>query len=343
MENRILGNSGLRVSEICFGVMTFTGSDGWRHVGNTGQVQAKKLVDIALDMGVNFFDTADIYSNGESEKILGKALGKNRHRAIIGTKFGFRMGDGPNGEGLSRSRVIKACEESLKRLNTDYIDLYQIHSDDFSTPIEETLSALDYLVKQGMVRYIGCSNYTSWQLVKAMYEAKINNFQKFVSLQAYYSLLGRDLELEIMPACIDQGIGVTVWGPLHGGILTGKYKNKKKWPRGTRIKSDDFSRPHDISMEKKAIGAIENIAGDRKVSMSQISLNYILRKKGISSVIIGARNKKQLVDNINSSTFKLNSEEMSILNDFSKPKLIYPHWYFDTYQKQSYNNNYIIK
>lgn len=343
MNYRLLGNSGLSVSEICYGVMTFTGTDGWKHVGNTGQAQANKLVDLALDMGVNFFDTADVYSNGVSEKILGKALGKNRQRAIIGTKFGFRMEDGPNGEGLSRFRVIKACEESLKRLNTDYIDLYQIHSDDFSTPIEETLSALDYLVKQGMVRYIGCSNYTAWQLVKAMYEAKINNYEKFISLQAYYSLLGRDLETDIMPACIDQGIGITVWGPLHGGILTGKYQNKSKWPKGTRIKSDDFSRPHDVSVEKRAIKAIEKIANNRNVSISQVSLNYLLRKKGISSVIIGARNKKQLLENIDASSFELSSKEMSILNDLSKPKQIYPHWYFNTYMEKKYNNNYCIK
>lgn len=342
MNYRLLGNSGLKVSEICYGVMTFTGTNGWHHVGNTGQVQANRLVDLALDRGVNFFDTADVYSRGESEKILGKALGKNRKRAIIGTKFGFRMEDGPNGEGLSRLRVIKACEDSLKRLNTDYIDLYQIHSDDFTTPVEETLSALDYLVKQGMVRYIGCSNYTAWQLIKAMYEARMNNFEKFISLQAYYTILGRDLELEIIPACIDQGVGITVWGPLHGGILTGKYHNVKKWPKDTRIKSDEFSRPHNKSVENNVLDLILEIAKSRNVTMTQVSLNYLLRKKGISSVIIGARNKKQLIENIDSTKFELSKDEIDLIDKLSIPYQTYPHWYFNIYQEKKYKKNYAI-
>lgn len=274
MKYRKLGKSGLNVSEICFGVMTFTGKNGWTHVGNSLQKGADRLTAIALDNGVNFFDTADIYSNGVSEKILGKALGSKRSKAIIATKFGFRMEDGPNGDGLSRSRIINACEASLKRLNTDYIDLYQIHSDDFSTPIEETLSALDLLVKDGKVRYIGCSNYTAWQLVKAQYIAEKNGLEKFISLQAYYTLLGRDLEVELIPACLDQGIGIMVWGPLHGGILSGKYHNKKRWPKGTRIKSNDFGRPHDIKMEKKVLNQIDKIAKSRKITKRLIEKKY---------------------------------------------------------------------
>jgi aryl-alcohol dehydrogenase-like predicted oxidoreductase len=342
MEYRYLGKSGLKVSEICFGVMTFTGTQGWRHVGNTVQSQANKLVDIALEKGVNFFDTADVYSNGASEKILGKALDKNRHKAVIGTKFGFRMADDPNGDGLSRARIVKACEDSLKRLNTDYIDLYQIHSDDFTTPIEETLSALDILVKQGKVRYIGCSNYTAWQLVKAMYEAEKKNLEKFISLQAYYTILGRDLELEILPACIDQGIGVTVWGPLHGGILTGKYHKTNKWPKGTRIKTDDFIRPHDKEVENKVLDLLFKIARNRGVTVTQISLNYLLRKKGISSVIIGARNKKQLLENIDAASFKLSNEEIQKIDAISMPYQTYPHWYFKIYRKDNYEKNYLI-
>lgn len=342
MEYRSLGSSGLKVSEICYGVMTFTGQNGWRHVGNTLQPEAKKLVDLALDKGVNFFDTADVYSNGESEKILGKALGKNRQRAIVGTKFGFRMADDPNGEGLSRARIIKACEESLKRLNTDYIDLYQIHSEDFVTPIHETLSALDTLVKQGKVRYIGCSNYTAWQLVKAMYEAERRNLEKFISLQAYYTILGRDLELEILPACIDQGIGVTVWGPLHGGILTGKYHKIKKWPKGTRIKSNDFVRPHDKVIEDNVLELLAEIANSRNVTITQVSLNYLLRKKGVSSVIIGARNRKQLIENINATSFKLSAEEIKNIDEISTPYQTYPHWYFKIYREENYRKFYEI-
>ena len=300
------------------------------------------MVDLAIDKGVNFFDTADVYSNGASEKILGKALGQNRHKVIIGTKFGFRMTEDPNGDGLSKARIIKACEESLKRLNTDYIDLYQIHSDDFVTPIEETLSALDILVKQGKVRYIGCSNYTAWQLVKAMYEAEKKNLEKFISLQAYYTILGRDLELEILPACIDQGIGVTVWGPLHGGMLTGKYHKIKKWPKGTRIKSDDFIRPHDKVVEDKVLDILTEIADSRKVTISQVSLNWLLRKKGIASVIIGARNKKQLIENINSTAFKLSEEEMKKIDENSVPYQTYPHWYFKIYREENYELSNLV-
>jgi len=342
MNYRRMGNSGLIVSEICFGVMTFTANKGWTHVGKIEQKEADKLTKIALDNGVNIFDTADVYSSGISEIMLGKALGKRRHEAIIATKFGFKMEDGPNGDGLSRKRVIKVCEDSLRRLNTDYIDLYQIHSDDFSTPIEETLGALDQLVKDGKVRYIGCSNYTAWQLVKAIYEAKIHNYEKLVSLQAYYTLLGRDLELDIIPSCIDQNVGIMVWGPLHGGILTGKYHNIKKWPRGTRIKSNDFSRPHDKQRETDVLNELAKIAEVRNVTMAQVSLNYLLRKKGITTIVIGATNEKQLRENIAASNFELNEEEMKKLNDLTEPTDYYPHWYFKIYREEAYKNNYRI-
>ncbi|MCF8240351.1 MAG: aldo/keto reductase [Melioribacteraceae bacterium] len=342
MNYRRLGNSGLFVSEICFGVMTFTANKGWTHVGNIEQPTANKLVNYALDNGVNFFDTADVYSNGISEIMLGKALGKKRRDAVITTKVGFRMEDGINGDGLSKRRILKACEDSLKRLNTDYIDLYVIHSDDFSTPIEETLSAMDQLVRDGKVRYTGCSNYTSWQLVKAMYEADKHGYQKFINLQAYYTLLGRELELDILPACIDQKIGVTVWGPLHGGILSGKYHNVKKWPRGTRIKSNEFNRPHSKETELKVLNELERISNERSMSIAQVSLNYLLRKKGIASVIIGATNQKQLRENIKTSDFELSKEEVKILDDITEPAPYYPHWYFNVYRKDNYEKNYKI-
>lgn len=342
MKYRKMGNSGLMVSEICFGVMTFTGNKGWTHVGNIEQKEADKLTKIALDNGVNIFDTADVYSNGISEIMLGKSLGKRRNEAIIATKFGFRMEDGPNGDGLSRKRVIKACEDSLKRLNTDYLDLFQIHSDDFTTPIEETLSALNQLVKDGKVRYIGCSNYTAWQLVKSMYEAKINSFEKFISIQAYYTILGRDLELDLIPACIDQQIGIMIWGPLHGGILTGKYRNIKKWPKDTRIKSDDFNRPHDKQKEINVLNEVEKIAIARNVTMAQVSINYLLRKKGVTTVVIGATSEKQLRENIGANKFELNNDEMKRLNELSEPTNYYPHWYFNVYREESYKNNYRI-
>lgn len=342
MNYRRMGNSGLMVSEICFGVMTFTANKGWKHVGKIEQKEADRLIKIALDEGINIFDTADIYSSGISETMLGMALGKRRSEAVVATKFGFRMEEGPNGDGLSRKRIIKACEESLKRLNTDYIDLYQIHSDDFTTPIEETLSALDQLVKDGKIRYIGCSNYTAWQLVKAIYEAKINNWEKLVSLQAYYNLLGRDLELDLLPACINQGIGVMVWGPLQGGILSGKYHNVKKWPSGTRITSNEFSRPYKKEKEITVLNAIEQIADERNISMAQVSINYLLRKKGISTVVIGATSEEQLKENIYASGFELNNEEMKTLNKLSEPPAYYPHWYFSSYREESYKKYYKV-
>ena len=234
MKYRKLGNTGLKVSEICFGVMTFTGSKGWTHLGIQEQKDADKLTSVAVDHGVNFFDTADVYSNGISELMLGKALGPNRKNVIIATKGEGRMGAGPNEQGHSRYHLIKACEESLKRLNTDYIDLYQVHSFDFSTPLEEMLKALDYLVKSGKVRYIGISNFFAWQIMKLAAISEKDKLEKIISLQAYYSLLGRDLEYEIIPACISLGIGIIIWSPLHGGILSGKYMDKK-WPKGTRI------------------------------------------------------------------------------------------------------------
>lgn len=333
MNYRKLGNSGLFVSEICFGVMTFTGKNGWTHVGRTDQKDADKLVNIALDKGINFFDTADFYSEGKSEEILGKALGKKRKNAVITTKFGFRMKEGPNGEGNSRKRIIEACEASLKRLNTDYIDLYLIHSYDFITPLEETLSTLDTLIKEGKVRYIGCSNFYAWQIMKAMALCEKHNWEKFISLQAYYSLLGRELEYEIIPVCEDQGLGVTVWSPLHGGLLTGKYRDSQKWPKGTRIKKPGEHFPIDENKMNNVFNVMEKIAAASKISFTQIALNYLLRKKGVASVVIGARNAKQLIENINAASFELDEDDFKLLNDASEPNKIYPQWYFEYFRK----------
>ncbi|MHB8579263.1 MAG: aldo/keto reductase [Ignavibacteriaceae bacterium] len=337
MKYNLLGHSGLFVSEICFGVMTFTGEKGWTHLGKIDQAEANNLVAIALNKGVNFFDAADIYSLGNSEVMLGKALGKKRNDSIVTTKCGFRMKEGPNGDGLSRKRIIEACEASLKRLNTDYIDLYLIHSFDFLTPLEETLGALNMLIHSGKVRYIGCSNFTGSQIVKAMSICEKNNWEKFINLQAYYSLLGRDIELEIVPTCIEQGIGITVWSPLHGGILSGKYQNKN-WPPKTRIKKNGGHFPYDLEKSDKILKAIEKISLERKVTISQVALNYLLNKNGITSVIIGARNKKQLVSNIESIDFNLSENEMKILNEISQPNKPYPYWYFDIFRKDRMNN-----
>jgi len=338
MNYRLLGNSGLKVSEICFGVMTFTGDKGWTHLGKQTQKDADYLTGLAIDNGVNFFDTADVYSNGISETMLGKALGARRHEVIVATKGEGRMWDGPNGEGHSKAHLIRACEESLKRLKTDFIDLYQVHSFDFTTPLEETMEVLDLLVKSGKIRYAGISNFFAWQIMKLRYIAEKNTLAKIISLQAYYSIIGRDLEYECVPACLDQGIGIIVWSPLHGGILSGKYRNLKKWPEDTRLKGPGQHLPYDVDKGDLILDKLDLIARNRKVTMSQTALNYALNKPGITSVIIGARNKKQLLDNIAAGSWKLTPEEMKELDDVSLPPRIYPYWYFDIFKKDKMEN-----
>jgi aryl-alcohol dehydrogenase-like predicted oxidoreductase len=341
MKYRFLGKSGLQVSEICFGVMTFNSKKGWTHLGIQEQKEANHLTSVAIDNGVNFFDTADVYSLGISEAMLGKALGKKRKDVVIATKGEGRMWEGPNGEGHSRQHLIRACEDSLKRLNTDYIDLYQVHSFDFMTPLEEMMGVLDSLVKSGKVRYIGISNFFAWQIMKLQCIAKKNNWEKLISLQAYYSLVGRDLEYEQVPACIDQGIGIIVWSPLHGGVLSGKYRKGKKWPKGTRIKKPGDVLPYDIKKGEEILNVVEKISDRRKVSMSQVALNYSLGKPGITSVIIGARNEKQLLDNINTSNWELSEDEMKQLDEVSAPLRIYPYWYFDIFKKEKMNKYFL--
>lgn len=333
MKYRFLGNSGLEVSEICFGVMTFVGEQGWTHVGSSGQKEAAELTALAIDHGVNFFDTADIYSSGISEELLGKALGPRRKDVIIGTKCGFRMKDGPNGDGLSRMRIIEACDASLKRLKTDYIDLYQLHSYDFSVPLEESMLALQHLVQQGKVRYIGVSNFAAWHLVKAQDFIRQMNGLPIISNQVYYTLMGRDIELEIIPACEDQGIGIMVWGPLHGGFLSGKYRRNAPWPADTRLKKAEDMRPSQLEQGYNIVDVLDKIASRRKVPVVQVALNYLLRKTAVSSVVIGATSATQLMENIGTSDWKLDREEIAELDKVSTQDKFYPYWYYDLYRK----------
>ena len=235
MRMRFLGKTGVKVSELCFGTMTFGGRSFFKYVGQLGQKEANTLVDMSLEAGINFFDTADVYSEGLSEELLGKALGKRRQSIILATKVRGKMGPGPNDIGLSRRHIIEGCNASLKRLGTDYIDLYQVHNFDPDTPQEETMRALDDLVRQGKVRYIGCSNYSGWQLMKALAISDKRGWERFVTLQALYSLLARELENEMVPLCLDQGLGILVWSPLLGGFLSGKYRRGKPQPKGTRL------------------------------------------------------------------------------------------------------------
>ncbi len=327
MEMRFLGNSGIKVSELCFGAMTFGGKGYWKVIGELEQKDANELVNLALEAGVNFFDTADVYSEGLSEEILGKALGKHRKEIILATKVRGRTGKGPNEVGLSRHHIIENCNASLKRLGTDYIDLYQLHSFDPYTPQEETLRALDDLVRAGKVRYIGASNHSGWQLMKALAISDKQNLEKFVTLQAYYSLVSRDLENELVPLCLDQKLGILTWSPLGGGFLTGKYRRGKDRPKNAR-RTDRETQFLQFDEEKgfDIVDELEKIAKNHKATIAQAALNYLLRKPGVTSVIIGARTKEQLTDNLKTSDWKMSAEEIARLDELSAPPKVYPYW-----------------
>ena len=278
------------VSELCFGTMTFGGKGFWSAIGQLSQYTADNLVDRVLDAGINFIDTADVYSEGESEKILGKSLGKRRKDVVLATKVFGRMGPGPNQVGLSRGHIMQAVEDSLTRLGTDYIDLYQIHGFDALTPIEETLRALDDLVHAGKVRYIGCSNQAAWQLMKSLWVADKYDLHRFESLQAYYTIAGRDLEREIIPTLLDQNLGLMVWSPLAGGLLSGKYDRDGKGPAESRRVNFDFP-PVDRERAFNVVDVMREIARDKGISVAQIALSWLLHQPVVTSVIIGAKTR----------------------------------------------------
>jgi len=327
MRMRFLGKTGIQVSELCFGTMTFGGRSFFKYVGQLGQKEANTLVDMSLEAGINFFDTADVYSQGLSEEMLGKALGKRRKDIILATKVRGKMGPGPNDVGLSRHHIIEACNASLKRLGTDYIDLYQVHNFDPDTPQEETMRALDDLVRQGKVRYIGCSNYSGWQLMKAMAISDKRGWERFVTLQALYSLLARDLENEMVPLCLDQGMGILVWSPLSGGFLSGKYRRGKPKPKGTRLTAP---QPRFLQLDEEKgfdiVEELDRIAKVHNATVAQAALNYLLAKEGVSSVIIGARTPEQLADNLKTTDWEMSAEEVSRLDEMSQPVPVYPYW-----------------
>ena len=327
MKMRYLGYSGVKVSEICFGAMTFGGRGYWKTIGELEQKDANELVNLCFDAGVNFFDTADVYSEGLSETMLGKALGDRRNEIILATKVRGRTGKGPNDVGLSRRHIIENCNSSLKRLETDYIDLYQIHSFDPFTPQEETLRALDDLVRDGKVRYIGVSNHTGWQLMKALAISEKHNLEKFITLQAYYSLVARDLENELVPLCLDQKLGILPWSPLGGGFLTGKYRRGKERPKNAR-RYDRESQFLQFDEEKgfDIVDELEKIAKNHNATIAQAALNYLLRKPGVSSVIIGAKTKEQLGDDLKASDWEMTADEVDKLDKLSMPPRVYPNW-----------------
>src|SRR3954468_12257409 len=299
MDYRQLGRSGLRVSTVTLGTMGFGGSGWAAAVGQIDVEGARRQIGLARDAGVNLFDTADVYSSGTSEEILGAALGSARDEVLVATKVRMPMGDGDNDAGLSRHHVIRGAEASLRRLGTDYIDLYQVHEWDGHTPLEETLTALDDLVRSGKVRYVGCSNYAAWQMMKALGISDARHLERFASNQLYYSLQARDIETEIVPACLDQGVGILVWSPIAGGLLSGKYRRGVQPPAGSRHLSDWDEPP--VHNEDKLYDTIEvavKIGESHGVSAARVSLAYVAQKPGITSVIVGARTPEQLRDNL---------------------------------------------
>ena len=329
MDYRQLGQSGLKVPALCFGTGTFGGSNeffaAW---GSTGVEEATRLIDICLEAGVNMFDTADIYSQGLSEEILGKAVAGRRHQVLLATKASFRMGPGQNDLGNSRFHLIKACEASLRRLGTDYIDLYQMHGFDAIAPVEETLSALDTLVRSGKVRYVGCSNFSGWHLMKSLSVSERYGWARFVSHQVYYSLIGRDYEWELMPLAIDQKVGTVVWSPLGWGRLTGKIRKNHPLPEVSRLPKTGGMGPQ-VADEYlyKVVDALDEVAKQTSKTVPQVALNWLLQRPTISSVIIGARNEEQLRQNLGAAGWNLTVEQVAQLDAASAVSAPYPYWH----------------
>lgn len=328
MEYRRLGRSGLRVSVLTLGTMTFGGVGAFAKTGTTDVAGASRMVDACLDAGVNLFDTADVYSGGRSEEILGAALQGRRDKALIATKLRFAMGPGPNDAGLSRHHVIEACEASLRRLGTDHIDLYQVHQWDGETPLEETLEALDALLRAGKVRYLGASNYSGWHLMKALGVSARDGLAPFVSQQIHYSLQAREAELELVPISIDQGLGVLVWSPLAGGLLSGKYRRGQPMPPGSRHLTDWAEPPiHDEAKLYDIIEAVMDVAARHGVSGAEVSLAWLLGRPAVTSLIIGARTEDQLAINLRAATLTLSAEDRATLDKASATPLPYPYWH----------------
>jgi aryl-alcohol dehydrogenase-like predicted oxidoreductase len=329
MEYRQLGRSGLRISALTLGTMTFGGRGGFRAVGTTDVDGARRQVDMCLDAGINLIDTADVYSNGLSEEITGFVVKGRRDELLLSTKVRMPMGAGPNDAGLSRQHIISGCEASLRRLGTDHIDLYHVHEWDGQTRLEETLSALDALVAAGKVRYLAASNYAGWQLMKALSVADSHGYQRFVSQQVYYSLEARDAEYELIPLSVDQGLGVLVWSPLAGGLLSGKYRRGADAPAGSRLLSPDWNEPpvRDENKLYDTVDVLADVAGAHGVSPARVALAWLLGRPAVTSLVVGARTDEQLADNLGAADLVLTGDERAALDKISAPALIYPHWH----------------
>jgi aryl-alcohol dehydrogenase-like predicted oxidoreductase len=331
MHYRLLGTTGLYVSEICLGTMTYGGKGRWEVVGRLGVAEAQAQVKAAFDAGVNFIDTANVYSEGESETILGQALAKlalPRQDLVVATKVRVRMGPGPNRVGLTRAHIMHEVDASLRRLALDHIDLYQIHGVDQVTPLEETLRALEDLVRSGKVRYLGLSNHAAWQIMKGLGISERRGWNRFESIQAYYSIAGRDLEREIVPVALDQRLGILVWSPLAGGLLSGKFSEAAAGPDGARRSTFDFP-PVDRPRAFRCVDAMRPIAAAHGVSVARVALAWVLQRPAITSVIVGAKTQEQLADNLAATDLRLSETEIAALDEVSKLPREYPGWMFE--------------
>ncbi|EPC4825023.1 aldo/keto reductase [Salmonella enterica] len=338
MKYRYLGSTGLAVSELCFGAMTFgekgafLGAPGrnWSEFGVVPENTAYDLVNKALDAGINFFDTADCYKNGQGEELLGNALKGKRNKVIIGTKGRWQIDPNPNSLGASRYHIINAVEESLKRLKTDYIDIYHMHGFDPRTSLEDTLRTLDNLIRAGKIRYIGVSNYAAWQLAKSLGISERLGIEKFCVYQGYYNIAARELEYEIIPLSIDQNVGITVWSPLAGGFLTGKYPRNQAYPEGSRLANVTPFESAPIADREQAYQTLEvmqEIAKQHNSTVAQVALNWLRTRPGITSLVIGATKISQLEDNIAALSWDLSQEEIDTLNEVSNKEKPYPYWH----------------
>ncbi len=331
MDYRQLGRSGLMVPVLSLGTGTFGGSNEFFQAwGNTDAQGASRLVDICLDAGLTLFDTADIYSGGLAEEVLGQAIKGRRDKLLISTKASFRSGDGPNAVGSSRFHLVRSCEAALKRLGTDYVDLYQMHGFDALTPVEETLSALDDLVRAGKVRYVGCSNFSGWHLMKSLAAADRYGLARYVAHQAYYSLVGRDYEWELMPLALDQGVGAVVWSPLGWGRLTGKVRRGQPLPETSRLHSqlsNDKGPPVADDYLYRVVDALDVVAAETGKTVPQVALNWLLQRPTVASVVIGARTEEQLRQNLGAVGWTLTPEQVAALDAASATTLAYPYWH----------------
>lgn len=331
MEHRRLGHSGFKVPVLSFGTGTFGGGgEFFKAWGASDVTEAKRLVDICLEAGLTMFDSADIYSAGAAEEILGQAIKGRRDSVIISTKGTFRFGEGPNDTGSSRFHIIKAVEGSLKRLGTDYIDLYQLHGFDALTPVEEILSTLDDMVRAGKIRYIGCSNFSGWHLMKSLAVSDRYGWSRYVAHQAYYSLIGREYEWELMPLALDQGVGCVVWSPLGWGRLTGKIRRGAALPATSRLNSQRVSDAGpQVSDEYlyRVVDALDLVASETGKTVPQVALNWLLHRPSVANVIIGARNEEQLRQNLGALGWNLSREQVAKLDEASKVNRTYPYWH----------------